>query len=91
MEARAATGAKVGVLVRDTGRAGWGNLEHLRPEMRERVKVVPGDVRAARLMRENVAGCDVVFHPSLAMASDSTEPSNLCWKRIRWVRPERRG
>ena len=54
--------AKVCALVRYTSRGSWGNLEQLAPEIRNSLEVVLGDVRDAQFVRNQLRGCDVVFH-----------------------------
>ncbi|MBU6429140.1 MAG: SDR family NAD(P)-dependent oxidoreductase, partial [Cyanobacteria bacterium REEB65] len=40
----------------------WGWLEDLDVEARKSIEVVLGDVRDARLIKEAMRGCDIVFH-----------------------------
>jgi len=62
VEALVGAGARVRALVRYTSRGSWGHLEQLAPEVRSSLEVVLGDVRDAQFMRNQVRGCDVVFH-----------------------------
>lgn len=61
-EALVKSEADVCVLVRYTSRGHWGNLEQLAPEIRNSLRVVLGDVRDAQFVRDQLRGCDVVFH-----------------------------
>jgi NAD dependent epimerase/dehydratase len=60
--ALAAAGARVRPVVRYTSRGTWGHLEQLAPSVRDSLEVVLGDVRDAQFMRNQIRGCDVVFH-----------------------------
>jgi len=62
VEALVGAGARVRALVRYTSRGSWGHLEQMAPVVRDSVEVVLGDVRDAQFMRQQVRGCDVVFH-----------------------------
>jgi UDP-glucose 4-epimerase len=62
VEALVGAGAHVKALVRYTSRGSWGHLEQAAPKVRDSVEVVLGDVRDAQFIRDQVRGCDVVFH-----------------------------
>lgn len=62
VEALAGSGASVRALVRYTSRGDWGHLDQLAPDVRGSLEVVLGDVRDAQFMRNQIRGCDVVFH-----------------------------
>jgi UDP-glucose 4-epimerase len=62
VEGLVGAGARVKALVRYTSRGSWGHLEEVAPSVRDSVEVVLGDVRDAQFVREQVRGCDVVFH-----------------------------
>ncbi len=62
VEALVGAGAHVRALVRYTSRGSWGHLEQVAPQVRDSVEVVLGDVRDAQFMRNQLRGCDVVFH-----------------------------
>src|SRR5271167_5256804 len=62
VEALVGAGAQVKALVRYTSRGSWGHLEQVSPKVRDSVEVVLGDVRDAQFIRNQVRGCDVVFH-----------------------------
>jgi NAD dependent epimerase/dehydratase len=62
VEALVGAGSRVKALVRYTSRGGWGHLEQVAPEARDSVEVVLGDMRDAQFLRNQVRGCDVVFH-----------------------------
>jgi NAD dependent epimerase/dehydratase len=84
VEALVNTGAHVRALVRYTSRGSWGHLEQLAPDIRNSLEVVLGDVRDAQFIRNQVRGCDVVFHlaaligiPYSYEAPDSYADTNL--------------
>ncbi|MGB6476324.1 MAG: SDR family NAD(P)-dependent oxidoreductase [Candidatus Sulfotelmatobacter sp.] len=62
VEALVGAGAQVKALVRYTSRGSWGHLEQVSPKVRDSVEVVLGDIRDAQFIRNQVRGCDVVFH-----------------------------
>ncbi len=62
VEALVGAGARVKALVRYTSRGSWGHLEQIAPKVRDSVEVVLGDVRDAQFVRDQVRGCDVIFH-----------------------------
>jgi NAD dependent epimerase/dehydratase len=55
-------GAQVTVLVYYNSFGRWGWLDTAAPEVRDAIKILPGDVRDARRVDEAVEGQDVVFH-----------------------------
>src|SRR5579884_3494302 len=55
-------GQSVRALVRYNGRGSWGHLDSLRSSPPKNLEVRLGDVTDAGLMRELVAGCDIVLH-----------------------------
>ncbi len=57
-----AEGADVTALVYYNSFGRWGWLDSAAPEVRDAVRVIPGDVRDARRVAESVAGAEVVFH-----------------------------
>jgi NAD dependent epimerase/dehydratase len=61
-EALVDAGAAVTALVRYSSRSDWGNLEHLAPEKRDRLRVVSGNVEDAHFVLRAVEGHEVVFH-----------------------------
>jgi NAD dependent epimerase/dehydratase len=62
VEALVGASSRVKALVRYTSRGGWGHLEQVAPEVRDSVEVVLGDVRDAQFLRNQMRGCDVIFH-----------------------------
>ena len=55
-------GAQVTVLVYYNSFGRWGWLDTASPQVREAIKILPGDVRDARRVDEAVEGQEVVFH-----------------------------
>jgi NAD dependent epimerase/dehydratase len=55
-------GAHVRAVVHYNSRNDWGLLEHLSEESRKATEIFPGDLTDATLVRQAVAGCQVVFH-----------------------------
>jgi NAD dependent epimerase/dehydratase len=55
-------GRQVRALVRYNGRGNWGHLDALRAAPPENLEVRLGDVTDAGLVRDLVAGCDLVLH-----------------------------
>jgi NAD dependent epimerase/dehydratase len=62
VEALVGAGSRVKALVRYNSRGSWGHLEGLAPEVRDSMEVVLGDMRDAQFIRNQVRGCDAVFH-----------------------------
>src|SRR5215510_127572 len=62
VEALLKRGHAVRALVRYNSQGNWGHLEKLDSDLRERVEVRLGDVTDAYLVRDLVAGCEVVIH-----------------------------
>lgn len=62
VEALASSGHDVTALVHYNGRGEWGHLREVSAQAMERVTVRLGDVTDSTLMREMVAGCEVVCH-----------------------------
>jgi NAD dependent epimerase/dehydratase len=56
------SGWQVRALVRYNGRGSWGHLDPLRSSPPENLEVRLGDVTDAGLVRDLVAGCDLVLH-----------------------------
>jgi NAD dependent epimerase/dehydratase len=56
------TGAQVRAFVHYNSRNDWGLIEHLAVESRKTIAIFPGDLTDASLVRQAVAGCQVVFH-----------------------------
>jgi NAD dependent epimerase/dehydratase len=56
------SGRSVRALVRYNSRGSWGYLEELRADLQSQLDVRLGDVTDAYLMRDLVAGCELVFH-----------------------------
>lgn len=46
----------------------WGWLDHVPPEVRASIRVVPGDIRDAGCVHDAMAGCDVVLHLAALIA-----------------------
>ena len=61
-EALVEAAGSVRALVKYNSRNDWGLLELLPDDVRDAVEVVTGDVRDPFMVKEAVAGCDVVFH-----------------------------
>jgi NAD dependent epimerase/dehydratase len=57
-----AEGADVTALVYYNSFGRWGWLDAASPEVRDAVRIIPGDVRDARRVDEAVRGTEVVFH-----------------------------
>lgn len=57
-----AEGADVTALVYYNSFGRWGWLDSASPEVRDAVRIIPGDVRDARRVDEAVRGTEVVFH-----------------------------
>lgn len=57
-----AEGAEVSALVYYNSFGRWGWLDSASPEVRDAVRIIPGDVRDARRVNEAVQGTEVVFH-----------------------------
>jgi NAD dependent epimerase/dehydratase len=55
-------GHEVKALVRYNSRGHWGHLEQLSPDVRGKLAVTLGDIADPFLVRDLVAGCEVVFH-----------------------------
>jgi NAD dependent epimerase/dehydratase len=55
-------GQHVRALVRYTSAGGAGLLDELPAPVRERLEIVPGDVRDARAVRQAAAGCRRIYH-----------------------------
>jgi len=55
-------GAQVTAMIRYTGRADWGNLEHLPAERKQALRVVAGNIEDPHFVLRCVEGQDVVFH-----------------------------
>lgn len=62
VEALLREGRRVRALVRYNSRGSWGHLESVAPELRAGLEVRLGDVTDPYLVRDLVAGCDVVYH-----------------------------
>jgi NAD dependent epimerase/dehydratase len=62
VEALLRAGHAVRALARYNGRGSWGHLDGLRPDPPAGLEVRLGDVTDPALVRELVAGCDVVYH-----------------------------
>src|SRR5262245_50658080 len=62
VEALLGDGHEVRALVRYNSRGTWNHLDAVAAELRGRLEVRLGDVVDPYLVRELVAGCDVVFH-----------------------------
>ncbi|HMF50125.1 MAG TPA: GDP-mannose 4,6-dehydratase [Candidatus Saccharimonadales bacterium] len=55
-------GYLVRALVRYNSHAGWGHLDEIDHDRREQLEVCLGDVTDPYLIRDLVAGCEIVFH-----------------------------
>lgn len=62
VEALIREGHSVRALVHYNSRGSWGHLDGLEPDQRERLEVRLGDVTDPYLVRDLIAGCEVVFH-----------------------------
>ena len=62
VELVARAGHEVRALAHYNSRGSWGHLDGLTPELAQRVEVLLGDVTDSGLVRQLVAGCDVVLH-----------------------------
>jgi NAD dependent epimerase/dehydratase len=62
VEALLRRGHNVRALVRYNSRGSWGHLEELTPDSEDKLEVRLGDVTDPYLMRELVAGCEVIYH-----------------------------
>jgi len=62
VEALLQSGYAVRALVHYNSRGSWGHLEEVDIDLRERLEVRLGDVTDPYLMRDLVAGCEMVFH-----------------------------
>ncbi len=61
-------GADVTAVIRYTSRAGGGDLSLIRPELRQHLRIVAGDISDAHFVRGAVAGHDTIFHLAALIA-----------------------
>ena len=67
-EALVGLGADVTAMIRYSGRADWGNLEHVSAERRRALRVVSGSVEDAHFVLRATEGQEVVFHLAALIA-----------------------
>jgi len=67
-EALVAHGAKVRALVFYNSFDSRGWLDDARPEVKERIEIVAGDIRDPHFVREIVSGCEIVLHLAALIA-----------------------
>lgn len=61
-------GCRVRALVLYNSFNSWGWLDHLEPEIRKSLEVVPGDIRDPAGIKKAMKGCDIVFHLAALIA-----------------------
>jgi NAD dependent epimerase/dehydratase len=55
-------GSKTRCFVRYTSRNDWGFIDHLPPEIKDKMDVIPGDLRDPEAVHRATEGVDIVFH-----------------------------
>ncbi len=61
-------GADVTAMIRYTGRADWGNLEHLPSERKQALRVISGNVEDPHFMMRAAEGQEAIFHLAALIA-----------------------